>query len=83
MKRTTVPCPICDGSGTCFLPDHLAETLNKIRKARKPVSTDHLQETGVSNEAICNRLTGLEKHGLVKRAGKAGKRVLWISTPTK
>jgi DNA-binding HxlR family transcriptional regulator len=82
MKRVTVPCPICEGSGKCFLPDHLAETLAKVRKSRKPVTTDSLQEPGISNEAICNRLTDLEKHGLVKRAGKDGKRILWTATPS-
>ena len=82
LKRTTVQCPTCGGAGRCDIPDHLAMTLGKIRMSRKPLTTDSLQEDGISNEAICNRLVELEKHGLIERAGKVGKRFLWKATPT-
>ena len=82
LKRTTIPCPTCGGAGKCNIPDHLAMTLGKLRMSRKPLTTEALQEPGISNEAICNRLTDLEKHGLAKRAGKDGKRWLWKATPT-
>ncbi len=73
-----VLCGHCRGTGKIELPKCLLRTLRRIRKAGKPVTTKDLLERGVGSTAINNRLTALHEFGLIQRAGKDGKLILWI-----
>lgn len=77
-----VTCGHCGGHGKIDLPYQLLDTLVAIRKAKRPVTTDDLivGEFEVGRTAINNRLTKLEEYGLIRRQGKQGKSILWVTT---
>ena len=73
--RPAVTCSCCCGSGSIPLPEGLWSTLQRV--ANHPTLTSDLQEPGITRNAINNRLIALEQLGLVRRAGKQGKWILW------
>jgi hypothetical protein len=77
MNPPKITCRCCRGSGEIDLPDDLFTTLKRVRSARKPVGTEDLMESGIGRTAINNRLTELQRNGLVTKAGKRGKEILW------
>jgi hypothetical protein len=77
MKPPKITCRCCQGSGKIDLPADLFDTLKRVRGARKPVGTEDLMEPGIGRTAIANRLRELERNGLVVKAGKRGKEILW------
>jgi len=76
MKQTTT-CPTCNGTGKAPLSHELQETLKAIAKRKTPAIASDLEQPGISHGAICNRLKRLEAAGLIVRAGKLGKFILW------
>ena len=82
MKPPLITCPTCHGKGQSQLDTALTETLARLSKAKKPLSTLDLETPGVVLTAIANRLVILERHGLAKRVGKQGRSILWTATPT-
>jgi hypothetical protein len=79
MKPPKITCRCCQGSGKIDLPADLFGTLKRVRGARKPVGTEDLMEPGIGRPAIANRLKELERNGLVVKAGKRGKEILWMN----
>lgn len=76
-KRNLITCPTCKGHGQAPLGRDLQATLDRVRKAKKPVISESLMEPGIGLEAICNRLAKLEAFGLIQREGKQSKSILW------
>jgi hypothetical protein len=65
-----VTCPHCQGRGTLPLPRHLHETLDYLRKRglrTAPQLKDALMSEANGTTGMNNRLTALEKMGLVKK----------------
>lgn len=77
MKPPKVTCPCCKGSGLSDLPADLMKTYGILKKSKKPLTTAALEESGIGLTAINNRLTSLERLGLIKRSGKAVRSILW------
>ncbi len=77
MTPPLIKCACCDGTGKHELSALMWATLKRVRKNRVPIGAAALSERGVTGMAINNRLTFLERAGLVRRAGKDGKFILW------
>ncbi len=61
----TITCPHCQGHGVLPLTGVYADTLALLRGQRGEVTGAEVGRlAGCSNEAACNRLAALEKHGL-------------------
>ncbi len=77
MTPPLITCDCCDGTGKRELEPTLWRTLQMI--PYPPASTPRimLDETGVTPNAINNRLIALESLGLIRRSGKDGKFILW------
>lgn len=71
----TTPCPACGGTGQAKLSAPLARTLKRLGKRK--LTANQLAEPGLVHGAIVNRLTKLEKLGLVTRIRKDDKSVVW------
>lgn len=77
MKSPEVTCGHCHGRGKLRLTGAALETLSQLRKCHDPISGASLaKRMGVSNEAMCNRLRSLERHGLIV-GERYGRTVLW------
>lgn len=72
-----VMCGACKGTGKRELRAELQQTLDRLRKCKKPQSTADLMESDVTQSAIKMRLRELHEHGYVEKAGKRGKAPLW------
>lgn len=68
MKDPTMPCPKCDGKGTCSLPTVLRETLDSFG-SRSILSAVNLVEASkaVTHSALNNRLEKLRTLGFLTR----------------
>lgn len=77
MTPPLIKCACCDGMGKTKLHPDYWRTLQRVRKAKHPVGTLDLLESGVTSNAINNRLKRIEEFGLIRRAGKNGKFILW------
>ena len=74
MKRE---CPYCGGTGILPISTRYAATLALLKKQRQETTGAELARlAGIKNEAMCNRLRILEKHGLVV-GYRDGRRILW------
>jgi len=74
MKKPSILCPSCSGSGRSPLPEHLAETFALIpRRGSTCAEKLHDQLPGASPNAQNNRLEKLRALGLVSRV-RDGKR---------
>jgi len=82
MKRVTIPCQHCKGSGKEHLIPELSATLAILRRSKKPVTAAEIPAVGVGTTAINNRLNDLQRLGLAERVGKDGRNILWKATPT-
>lgn len=79
MKRETITCHVCNGTGKEHLNPELSATLAILRRSKKPITAGEIPATGVGVTAINNRLNELQKLGLAERVGKAGRNILWIA----
>lgn len=70
-------CRCCAGTGKIELPPDHWRTLQRLRASPAPLTTQELVEDGVSRNAINNRLSLMEEIGLIRRAGKEHKFILW------
>ena len=69
-------CPHCGGSGRVQLSGVYAKTLDLLREAGGEIHAAALASgTGVSGEAMCNRLRALERHGFVASRVSGRKRL--------
>jgi hypothetical protein len=73
----SIKCRHCRGRGTIPITGVYADTLTRLRRCDSPVSgADLAAQMGVSNEAMCNRLRALERHGLTV-GRQYGRKVMW------
>lgn len=77
MSHPLIPCVCCGGTGKIELHAEYGRTLQLIREAFGPISTSCLAEEPLTANAIAMRCLRLESMGLIKRAGKEGKFILW------
>jgi DNA-binding MarR family transcriptional regulator len=77
MKPPLIKCECCNGTGKHELSADHWRTLQMIPYAPASTSRLMLDETGVTPNAINNRLIYLERAGLIRRVGKDGKFILW------
>lgn len=82
MNRPIVTCTCCEGSGKMKLQPDLFRTLNRLSELGEAIR-EELHEAGLTSSAINNRLTSLEAIGLVERAGKRGRAIVWKLTERK
>lgn len=77
MKPDITCCHHCQGTGSLPLTRGLQQTLDRLRNAKRPVSSFNLIEDGILQTAINNRLTSLEKLGFIERCAKQSKTYFW------
>ena len=71
-----VCCGQCAGTGRVALTGEYLATLIELAKQPGELSgADLARKMGVKNEAMCNRLAALEKHGLVTSRRHGRKRL--------
>jgi len=78
-SRYSVSCWHCRGSGRVELTGVYADTLALLRRQREPLNGAALARlAGCSNEAMCNRLRAIERHGLAK-SRRHGREAIWTA----
>ena len=62
----TIPCSCCGGTGRIELTGEYRETLERVRLVGGEFTAAEVGRLmGVKNEAMCNRLAGLERMGFL------------------
>lgn len=78
----TTQCTHCNGTGKRKLSAAHAKTLRLISLAPGPIGRSELELAGIAPTAIHNHLKFLERHGLIKRAGRKSQGILWRAVDT-
>lgn len=74
---TTIKCACCNGTGKRKLSAAHTKTLKIIQRAPGSIGRSELELAGIAPTAIHNHLKFLERHGLIKRAGRKSQGILW------
>lgn len=77
-NQPTIPCQCCRGGGREPLPADYLPTLTALRKFAHGATAANLR-LPMTPRDTANQLARLEKWGLVRRIGKQGRAILWLS----